>query len=298
MVAAAVIGSTVVGAVGSSMAADSAEEASQYAVDANRAAADRQAALAERQYNDYLQYFQPALLAQMNQSMEGAAAAENRAQAQFEQQAAEAARMSQRYWGVQVPLEDQMIQQARNYNTEAERDRMAAEARGDVAMAFDSQRDQMNRELGRMGVNPNDGRGLAMRQQSHNQEALATASAANKTREAARQIGWSRLGEVAALGRGLPGFNTTSSQIALGWSNSGLQAANAGMNNAVAASNANNGAYQTASNMYSQSGQSAMNANNAYNSALQTAYNSPLMSSLGGTNGLLLGAAGRGMGLA
>lgn len=297
MVAAAVVGSAVVGGVASSNASRNARRASDNATAAASAASERQAALAERQYDDYLQYYAPRIISGMDRAEQAAAAAEARTAAQFEHDAEQARRMSERYWGVQVPLEDQMIQQARTYNTEDERARMAAEARGDVAAAFDQSRGIALRNLERMGVNPNDGRYAATTGGLARDEALATASAANKTREAARQIGWSRLGEVAALGRGLPGFASTSSQVALGWNNAGTNAGMAGLSAAVAGSGAANNAAQTSSNIWGQSAGSAIGGADAYNRALGTAYRDPFVTAMGGIGGLALGYAGNQMGL-
>lgn len=86
-------------------------------------------------------------------------------------------------------LQSQMLDEARAFNTEQRREELAAQARADVAQQFGLARGTNMRQMQRMGVNPNDGRSLALGNQLALAEAAAGANAANKVRQAARAEG-------------------------------------------------------------------------------------------------------------
>lgn len=194
------------------------------------AAAVGQMQIAREQWADYRDRFAPRILQQMDDQIKIGKDTYELAREQQDFQLGLQRKFDNRYWGVQVPLEDSIIADAKNFDTAAERERMAGEARGDVAQAFGAQRAGLRREMGRMGVNPSDGKYFSMSQRMSADEALATAHAANKTREAARQMGWARKADAAALGRGLPGFSGGATQMAMGWGGQGMQGAGMGMN--------------------------------------------------------------------
>lgn len=185
--------------------------------DPNIGIAQRQLAdLAIRQQNYFESNFAPRMMQQMDEQI-----ALGRRQVDMQEELQgfeldEARRFSDRYWGTQAPLEDELIAKARAYNESAEQERMAGVAGADVAQAFAQSREQMQRGLQRRGVSPGSGAAMSEYRKMAMDEALAKAGAMNQTREAARQLGWTRLGEAAALGRGLPSFGATSAQIAAG----------------------------------------------------------------------------------
>jgi hypothetical protein len=295
MVAAALVGSAVVGAAASKSASKKASKASQYAVDTSREASDRQADLAERQYDDYVTHFQPKILSGMENADRMAQAAEARTAEQFAFDRDQSAKYADRYWGRQVPLEDQIIDRARNYDTEANRERLAGMAMADVQSGFDN---AFWRGLQRMGVNPNDGKFAAMSNQNAIALAAQRAGAANSTRFRAEEIASAKLNEAAALGRGLPGFQTNSSQMALGWNNANANAGAMGMNAAVQGSGANNAAYSTGSNLWGASSNTAINGLNAYNNTFSSfAQHDPMQGVYGSIAGLGTGYAGMKLGI-
>lgn len=196
-------------------------------------AAREQAAIAREQWNDYKTQFAPVILDQMQQSIDIGRGQYELARDQQQFQLGLARKYDDRFWGTQVPLEDSIIQEARDFDTEAERERMAGTARADVEQAFSGARAQMNRDLGRMGVNPADPKYFGIQKGMAADQALATARAMNKTREAAKQMGWAKRMDAAALGRGLPGFSSGSSQLAMGWGGQGMNAGGMGMSAAL-----------------------------------------------------------------
>lgn len=162
-------------------------------------------------------------------------------------------RYDDRYWGTQVPLEDRLIKEATEFNTEAEQNRMAAEARVDAQSAYTNSMGQMERGLRRIGVNPNSGAYAGVMADTQMERAKMEANAVNKTRVAAQQLGWSRLTDAAAIGRGLPGFSGDASRVAIGWGSQGLN--NLGTQTATAGAGAWAGAAQTSGGMLNSASQ-------------------------------------------
>lgn len=199
------------------------------------AAAVGQMELARDQWEDYKTTFAPVMLEQMQQQIDVGKNTYDLAREQQDFQLGLARKYDDRYWRDVAPIEDQLYEEARTFDTDAERERMAGLARGDVEQAFAGVRTQQRREMGRMGMNPSDPRYFAMNRELGAQQALATANAMNKTRQAAKDLGWARKTDAAALGRGLAGFSSSSSQMAQGWGGQGMQGAGMGMQGAQAA---------------------------------------------------------------
>lgn len=225
---------------------------------ANEAAVG-QMQIAKEQWADYRDKFAPVLLDQMQDQIDIGRDSYELARDQQEFQTGLTRKYDDRYWNVQVPLEDQIVQEAREFDTDRERERMAGTARADVEQAFGAAQGGLRREMGRMGLNPSDPRYFAMNRQMASDKALATATAMNKTREAARQMGWSRRTDAAALGRGLPGFSGDSSRVAMGWGGQGMQAGGMGMQGALGAVGGMNSTATSAGNNFSGAGQTFTN---------------------------------------
>ncbi len=167
-----------------------AAAASEYAADKSFELGTAQQAEARRQYDLNYAAFQPILNSQLNTMNTNAAnAAEDRAY----------------NLSTYRPLERSMVRDAENFNTEAERERLAGIAGADVAKSFGAARDQNSRALSRMGVNPSSGRALALGNQTAIAQAGAAAGAANSARTAARNEGVARMTNAVGLGKGLTG---------------------------------------------------------------------------------------------
>ncbi len=274
-VAAATVAGAAISSDASRRASNKAADASNYAVDASKEAAQRQADLAERQYSDYREEIRPRELAELDRSTAASRAAEERAGKQFDFEYGNSQKYSDRYWNTQVPLEDSLVEDAQKFSTDAEYERQAGMATSDVRGNFERMRSAMDRDSQRRGVNPGSGAAMALAQEAATAEALAGAGASTSARFNAQQVGFQRRADVAALGRGLPGFSAGSSQLANGVNNTGLNAGQAGLGAVSAASGINNAAASTGSNLWGASVNTAATGANAFNQSLNTAYRSP-----------------------
>jgi hypothetical protein len=119
------------------------------------------------------------------------------------------------------------------------------------------------------------------------QQALAKAGAMNKTREAARQLGWQRLGEAAALGRGLPGFGQGSSQLAMGAGQAAVGAGQAGMGMIGTGAQINGQNTSAVGNLWNNVGNIGVQK---YNADVNAASNNSAGALMSGVGGLMQGA--------
>ncbi|XVJ69962.1 MAG: hypothetical protein HEQ39_10100 [Rhizobacter sp.] len=118
------------------------------------------------------------------------------------------------------PMEREIVNEAKNYDTNARRDEAAGAAIADVSQQAASARDMQQRNMARMGVNPNDGKFAAMSNQMTMQEALGRASAGTQARRNVEMQGFARRMDAANMGRGLASNQATSAGIALNAGNS------------------------------------------------------------------------------
>lgn len=226
--------------------------------------------LAVRQQDYYEQNIAPRNLEQMDQAL---AIAKTQSEKQSELQDYQmglSKKYDDRYWGTQVPLEDQIIDAAKAYNEPVEQERMAGQAGADVSQASAAGQASLQRGLRMRGIDSGSAASVSAMAEMQSNADLAKAGAVNKTREAARQLGWTRLGEAAALGRGLPSFGTTSASLASGAGQATLQAGTSGVGSVATASNtsAQGGGAAATWNSVGNLGLGAYNANlDAYNTA-------------------------------
>lgn len=196
-----------------------------------------------------------------------------------QQMAAQAQQMQQAqdYYNYNVgtfrPLEQGLVTDAQNFNTEAYRSQMAQKAAADVQQAFQSAQGQSNREMARRGINPNSGAAISSMNANALRLASATAGAQTGARTQAEQMGWARRLDAAGLGRGLAGSSAAAYAGATG-------AGTAGINTSMApGSQAMQGMAQAGNTMGS-----VLNAQTSvYNTSLQ---NDPMNSMLGAAAGV------------
>ena len=103
------------------------------------------------------------------------------------------------------PLERGLVAQAQAYNTEGNRQQIAAQAAADAANAFQTAQGVTNRQMARQGINASSGAALMLRNQNALGLAGMTAGAATNARRQAEQTGFARSLDVTGLGRGLAG---------------------------------------------------------------------------------------------
>ena len=100
-----------------------------------------------------------------------------------------------------LPIENALLADAKNYNTSAEAERQAAYAIGDATTAYNAQKQALNQQLAQYGVNPTSGAYAAQNRAMDVNQAAVRAAAANQARSAARELGWNKQMQVAALGQ-------------------------------------------------------------------------------------------------
>jgi hypothetical protein len=120
------------------------------------------------------------------------------------------------------PLEQGLVRQAQEYDTEANRERIASQAAADTARAFGTAEGMTSRNLARRGVGPGSGNAMAMQNQNALSLASARAGAMTGARTQAEQLGYARKLDVTGLGRGLAGASTAAYSGATGAGTAGL----------------------------------------------------------------------------
>lgn len=154
--------------------------------------------------------------------------------------------------GLLSSMQDTLSQDARNFNTEDKASELAGRAGADVAQAFASAKDQSNRNMARMGVNPNDGKAAAMGNQLSMAQALGTAQAMTGARTQARQEGYALTDRATNALAGYPAMGMQATGAGAGFGASGTNIANQGLAGM-------NSGFGAAGTMAGQMGQNATN---------------------------------------
>lgn len=139
------------------------------------------------------------------------------------------------------PVEERMVEDASNWDSDERKARMAAEAGADVTRSYQGAEASTNREMARMGVNPNSGRFLALNKESDIAQARDTAGAVNKARRDTETQGIALRKGAADFGRNMPSTGIAADTAALNAGNSAVSgmATGAGINNAASNTAAN-----------------------------------------------------------
>lgn len=191
-----------------------------------------------------------------------------------------------RYKATGIPAEDQMYADAANYDSKAARDTAAGQAATDIDTATAAAGDARRRQMARAGVNPADGRSLAIEQDAATQGALAKAGAMTAARTKVQDMGVMLRKDAANFARGMPGSAAQTFGVAgaSGGQASGMAAA------AMGTANANTALMGSAFT-------GAGNLNNSGASILQQQYNGQVQANSGGMGDLLSGVGGLATGL-
>lgn len=155
------------------------------------------------------------------------------------------------------PVEEELVKQAQEYNTEAKREELARTAAADVGQAFGVARGQQDRQLAAAGIRPNSNRFAALNQTMLTQEALARAGAQNQARSTAQDKGTALMYDAAGLGRNL----ATNASTAYGVSLNSAQGAKA---SGMTGGQMMGQGYQNAGNLYGGASSSYGTAGNIY----------------------------------
>ncbi len=149
--------------------------------------------------------------------------------------------------------EDRNLLEAQSYDSEGRREREAGVATADVNQAFANARGQSVRNQQRMGINPNDGRSAAMENDLLARQALGIASAANTARKQVETQGYARKQDAFALGKGLVGNQATQAGLQLSAGNSAVSNSLVPLSVANSANATLSNAFGNASNSFNQS---------------------------------------------
>lgn len=119
------------------------------------------------------------------------------------------------------PLEQGLVQQAQDFNTESYRERMAGEAAAAAGRAFTNIQQSSARADRARGLNPNSAASRALRQQSVVGQAASRSQQMTNARDRAEQLGYARKLDAAGLGRGLAGASAAAYQGSVGAGSAG-----------------------------------------------------------------------------
>lgn len=191
-----------------------------------------------------------------------------------------------------TPLRESLYKDALAAGGEAEVNRQAALALGDVKSQFDIQDQATARQMKAYGIDPTSGRYQGQARTSGIMEAATSAAAATKARDAATQLGWAKKMDAAALAQGQFGNQASSTGLALSAGGQALGAGQTTVGNYGALSSSMNQANTGAMQGWGQVGTLGVqkyNADvNAYSATQQA--NAASGAALGSTIGSLAGA--------
>lgn len=182
--------------------------------------------------------------------------------------------------------QDQLVDDAADFNSETKRAELAAAASADVNKAFSNTEAQQSRNLTRMGVNPGSGKFAVASNQVGLAKAAALAGATNNSRTAARAEGraltdraTNALAGYPAMGMQASGQGAQFGGLGLNYANQGAAGINSGFQTGASVAGANSQGYGAIWNQQ----QNAYQADQAQ----QESWGSVL----GGIGGLAMGAA-------
>lgn len=169
--------------------------------------------------------------------------------------------------GQLTSMQDVMIDEARDFNTEDRGKEIAAQAGADVEQAFANQRQASGRAMARMGINPNSGRSSAMDAEMGMAQATAKAGIQGSARQAARAEGRALTDRASNALAGYPAMGMSTTGSGAGFGAAGINIVNqglAGMNSGYSAAGTMAGQMgQNAASMYGAMGSYKNGADNA-----------------------------------
>ncbi len=146
--------------------------------------------------------------------------------------------------------QDQLVQDAAEFNSEAKQAELAAAAGADVNAAFSNTEAQQSRNLTRMGVTPGSGKFLLASNQVGTEKAKALAGATNNARTAARAEGraltdraTNALAGYPAMGMQASGQGAQFGGLGLNYANQGAAGINSGFQTGASVAGANSQGY-------------------------------------------------------
>lgn len=157
--------------------------------------------------------------------------------------------------GILTQMQDKQVADAREFNTEARQEELAAQAGADTEQAFAGAQAGSVRNLARMGITPDSGKALALENQTGVAKAAAIAGARMKTRAQGRAEGIAMTDRAANGLAGYPSMSMQATGAGAGYGANGLNIANTGVSGM-------NSGFVSASQI---AGQMGTNASGMYN---------------------------------
>lgn len=172
-------------------------------------------------------------------------------------------------------MQDQMVQDAKSFDSGAKANELARKAQADVQQAFANTEAQQARSLSRMGVNPNSGKFAAMSNQNSLAKASALAGAANNARTQAEDMGYKLTDRATNALAGYPSLGMTATGngaqyggLGLSTVNTGLQGMNSGFGQGANVAGSNAQGYGNIWGQQNDAYQASQNASNAASAGL------------------------------
>jgi hypothetical protein len=163
------------------------------------------------------------------------------------------------------PVEAKMVQDSMDFDSPERQAMLASQAGADVTKSYQGAQEQNQRNMERMGVNPNSGKFQAISNEAGLAQAADTAGAMNKARNDAITQGMALRQGVAQFGRNMPSTGLSADSMALNAGNSAV--GNITQGNQTANQNA-----ATAQNWFN----SGVNSNNSAAGILSNSYQNQL----------------------
>lgn len=247
--------------------------------------------LATKEYEDFKTLVWPKMLEQSERQQ---ANADEQTRISTETQAKQnaiAEEQYQRYKDTYQPLQQQLVDEAKNYSTPENQERLATGAMGDVKSQFGIQAESNRRQLASFGIDPTSGRYQGQANQNSVLEAATGAAAATKARDAAVQLGWAKKMDAAGMSAGQFGNQATATGLGLNAGGSAIGAGAAGIGATSALGAGLNSGYSGAMQGWGQVGQlgvqkyqgdiSAYNAQQQANASASAGWGGALGSAIG-----------------
>lgn len=165
------------------------------------------------------------------------------------------------------PLEQGLVAEAKEFDSAARVSSEMGKADAAVVKAYTRAIDGASRDQLRMGVNPNSGKSLALRENAALGLASEAATQSTAAGERTKAKGFAMRMDAAGLGRNLATNQTAAADSA-------LRAGQSQVNNMGAGINVGNEAMRTANQGYGVASSAFTNAGNLYGQASEAAFNS------------------------
>lgn len=212
---------------------------------------------------------------------------------QSEKQDAKSDELYNRYKTYFKPVEDQLVKEAKEYNTSTKAQTEAQNAIDTTNGSYDAQRQALNMRMKSYGIDTNSGLYSEQARASNINQAAAATTAANQARQSAIDLGWQKQLQLSQLGSGYLGTSVNLSNLANSTATTGSSASNAALATAQATGQTALGnslnfgqiglnSYQTMSNAWGQYGNMGQQKTN-YNQQVQNAKDSASAAQAQGT---------------